>query len=57
MTFISFIFRFIAGAIAFEYGYHSNDLDVLGLGWQWTIGLAIWFIFYFCLDMAVRTND
>jgi len=42
----------IAGFIIFEYGFHSLDLEVLGLGWRWAIGLLIWIIYYILLDVA-----
>ena len=42
----------IGGFGIFEYGYHSVDLEVLGIGWRWIIGICIWIVYYALLDVA-----
>ena len=44
--------KMIAGFGMFEYGCHCLDLEVLGVGWRWAIGMAIWIVYYLLLDVA-----
>jgi len=52
MGILKMIFRLIAGLGAMYYGANSNQLEVLGTGWQWAIGIGFWIIFILLLDVS-----
>ena len=57
MTFWKFVIRLIASMIAFEYGFHSLDLEVLNAGWQWTIGILIWIVYWLLMDVSDKVEN
>jgi hypothetical protein len=56
MSILKSIVKIIAGFGIFEYGYHADDLNVLGNSWEWIIGILIWMTFYILLDVAERID-
>jgi len=56
MGILKSIIKIIAGFGIFEYGFHANDLEILGNTWRWIIGILIWIVFYLLLDVAERLD-